>query len=728
MADNLSSLQETTIVVKSLLLSRGGKMTIELLEADYQMMEEQRIPYGRLGYTSTETFLRSLSQLLQVRGHGKSAIVELAKDPQTQHLQDMIKEQRSDKKFNQKMQRSASRGSYGANRQRNQPGRNFMPQSPYRQAHVLPHPPQPCSNGMYYNHQASFAAQQQQFRRQQVWGGMPYQRQPPGRCAPPPEEEQRFQPNDRPQQKPKTPSPVKKPKTPSPVKKPKTPSPVKKPKTPSPVRKPPSPVQTPSVPEAKPSNSIQDPSQLPETHRKHPEPYHYSDLDDFWPTSHQSIRPPPGFENSSVAEKIAREPQISMQDSDDEFLQLVDRNISRLEQLNISSLSTQVMPSPSNSFPELDDFSQEASGESEPAFPDWVYESVHLVPKDMAGYKDEIKISNRTNVLTIGAWTEIFVSEVHNPHKFFFHSYAEQEDLEDLMASLKTFYERPTSASLTPKSHELLPGLTCAALYLHEWHRGRIVSEPYRWHKTMVVKVYYVDYGTVSPVPLHDIRFLHKRFLELPQLCHRASLSGLLPLGDTWNVEASRMFLALVMGKKLCAMANYFYATDRSWHVELVNASTTPYENINFLLIKHGMAQLYESEDLTDYLDYYKSHPPTFDELINGKYPTYSELLEWHRMGIEYDPKSAKPIIHVDNDVDDDDDDMRMEDDKTLYLIETNPFIESIRKKNIRVVTLPRLSIPGENFLSNCAKKDIPLVNVNIPVNDKILMRTNPFL
>lgn len=112
----------------------------------------------------------------------------------------------------------------------------------------------------------------------------------------------------------------------------------------------------------------------------------------------------------------------------------------------------------------------------------------------------------------------------------------------------------------------------------------------------------------------------------------------------------------------------------------------------------------------------------SFDELINGKYPTYSELLEWHRMGIEYDPKSAKPIVHVDND------DERMEEDKTLYLIETNPFIESIRKKNIRVVTLPRLSIPRENFLSNCAKKDIPLVNVNIPVNDKILMRTNPFL
>lgn len=434
-------------------------MTIELLEADYQMMEEQRIPYGKLGYSSTESFLRSLSQLLQVRGHGKSAIVELFKDPQTQHLQDMIKEQRSDKKFNQKLQRSASRGWYGTNRQRNLPGRNLVPQSPYRQPHILPHPPQPCFNGMYYNHQvfpvfiqpnfiiyqnylaqfflqASFAAQQQS-RRQQDWGGMIYQRPSPGRCAPPPEEEQRFQPYDSPQQKPKTPSPVKKPKTPSPVKKPKTLSPEKKPKTPSPVRKSPSPVQIPSDPVNKPSNFVQTVSDHPEAQRRHPKPYQYSDLDDFWPTNHSSIRPPPGFENPSVAEKIAREPQISMQDSDDEFLQLVDRNISRLEQLNISSLSTQVLPSPSNSFPEVDDFSQEASGESEPAFPDWVYESVHLVPKDMAGYKDEIKVSNRTNILTIGAWMEIFVAEVHNPHKFFFHSYAEQEDLEDLMSSLK---------------------------------------------------------------------------------------------------------------------------------------------------------------------------------------------------------------------------------------------------------------------------------------------------
>uniref|UniRef100_A0A1B0GK58 Tudor domain-containing protein n=1 Tax=Lutzomyia longipalpis TaxID=7200 RepID=A0A1B0GK58_LUTLO len=424
---------------------------------------------------------------------------------------------------------------------------------------------------------------------------------------------------------------------------------------------------------------------------------------------------PPGYNESPPINEIKFcEPAVSMQsDSEDELIAKVNQSILRLENLNLSSLSTRALvSSDANSFPECDEVVPEATGGSDPALPDWVYHTVQMVPKDMATYKDDIAVNHTQNVLTIDGWTEIAVSDMHNPHKFFFQTKEDIRQIEELMEQLEKFYERDSSAKLTPKVHELRPKLIVAALYTGLWHRGRIISEPFQLEKRTMCRVYYVDYGTVNTVPVEDIRFLHKDFLEKPQLCHRASLSGILPYGDTWNCEISRIFLAHVMDRELYAMAHKYYAPDRSWHVELVDPKTKPH-------------------DLEDYMEFYRSHAPTFDELISGQYPTYSELLEYHRLGIEYEPKIDNTSEEIN--FDDTEDTRTEEEERTLYLNENNPFIGSLREKNIRVIVRPAYdmtasSSPVENFFSNCAKKDIPLDNLNIPFDQKILTRRpNPF-
>ncbi|GAB0088394.1 hypothetical protein DMENIID0001_027990 [Sergentomyia squamirostris] len=71
-------------------------MTIEMLEKVYLENNGEEIPFERYGFQTTEDFLRNLSDLVRVSGHGRSAVVTtvLSNDSRTQqHIEEMVDHQ-----------------------------------------------------------------------------------------------------------------------------------------------------------------------------------------------------------------------------------------------------------------------------------------------------------------------------------------------------------------------------------------------------------------------------------------------------------------------------------------------------------------------------------------------------------------------------------------------------------------------------------------------------------
>ncbi|GAB0093215.1 hypothetical protein DMENIID0001_082910 [Sergentomyia squamirostris] len=637
----MSSLETTRIILKSCLVAVGNSMTIEMLEKDYFQNEGEKIPCGRFGFRTTEDFLRSLSDLVRVTGHGRSAIVTLlsSKHSKTQHIESMVSAQKPNKKFKEHFARSSGRS--GMNRSHGQrlqwqprdcmPVQKNQPQNQYAATQMVY-----MMNNNYFIPSSVL--------RQNASVRVPVVATPvvtSGNSKEAPVQHSQVQPVRRVPEKPK--------------------SPPRKERTPSPEL----------VPEMKLSNP-------------------FEEFSETWLESQMpNVVAPPGYGRKIISpRKISPEPEIST-NNNEEISTEITRNIERLD---CFSQGTPPMQSTGS------DDSQEdpgaTGGDSDPALPDWVYKDLQTVPTDMAGYRDKIYEPVRSDVLPMDTWTEMYITEVHNIHKFYFHVNTDVETINHLMESLKNFYSKPSSNELTLQLHEMKINLPVAAPYMGIWHRARIITDPFYENKEPVIKVFYVDFGTVSTISTGDLRFLHKNFLRHHQFCHRGSLAGLLPEGESWSCESTIAFLKLVSHCMLYARPNHFYVPDRSWHVEVVKADRKPHININIELNEKDMARMYNDEDLEDYMQFYRTHAPDFIDLETGHYPTFLELQIFQRAGIECN-LLKKQRTYSDESVEDNVNEpglMEMEEDKVeeepLYIKENNPFLPNLLKDNIKVVII----------------------------------------
>lgn len=60
------SLQNTKAILKSLVVSQQGGLTIQQLDRDYKELQSCPIPFVELGFSRLETFLRSINDTLLV--------------------------------------------------------------------------------------------------------------------------------------------------------------------------------------------------------------------------------------------------------------------------------------------------------------------------------------------------------------------------------------------------------------------------------------------------------------------------------------------------------------------------------------------------------------------------------------------------------------------------------------------------------------------------------------
>nr|XP_019559462.2 tudor domain-containing protein 5-like isoform X2 [Aedes albopictus] len=144
---------------------------------------------------------------------------------------------------------------------------------------------------------------------------------------------------------------------------------------------------------------------------------------------------------------------------------------------------------------------------------------------------------------------QMFVTEVHNPHRFWYHMGENANKIDELMNEIDDYYSHLERQEwrLTPSS--VAVGLYCVAKFSNMWHRAKIVSD--LMHNK--VKVFYIDYGTVSEVELKEVKFMAKCFSSMPAQAMRASLAYVKPVGHRWTRDASWSLLSLVYEKILYA-------------------------------------------------------------------------------------------------------------------------------------------------------------------------------
>uniref|UniRef100_A0A224Z4I3 Tudor domain-containing protein 5 n=1 Tax=Rhipicephalus zambeziensis TaxID=60191 RepID=A0A224Z4I3_9ACAR len=157
-------------------------------------------------------------------------------------------------------------------------------------------------------------------------------------------------------------------------------------------------------------------------------------------------------------------------------------------------------------------------------------------------------------------WTfSVAIGEVFSPSEFYVLITADGAltQLTELMTELDEFYNSASSDFYSVTIGDLKPGFVCAALYTNDgqplWHRAVVKSVQAR-----EVFVFYIDYGTVMPVKVADIRRLRSDFLEFPAQAIKASLSGVKPKNEqAWTPKAKERFLQLVrMGECSCSVVS----------------------------------------------------------------------------------------------------------------------------------------------------------------------------
>ncbi|XP_011202110.3 tudor domain-containing protein 5 [Bactrocera dorsalis] len=245
-----------------------------------------------------------------------------------------------------------------------------------------------------------------------------------------------------------------------------------------------------------------------------------------------------------------------------------------------------------------------------------------------------------------GSIIGIFISEIHSPYKFWFHIYKKHHELDELMLQIERFYTSLEPEIFCIPSVCVCPGQVCAALYKGLWHRAEIL--------TSVIgnkaKVFFVDYGTVSNVPVSNIKFLLTSFARLPKQAIRGSLSHICPNNYHWSPESIQYFLSLSSELMLYGQVSEINEKKRIIHMVLCDSNRNEVLQINRELVEKGFA-FYDEQWLKSDKDELRTHHlredfPTFSMLEMGEYPSLAELVDLKNKGIDYERITDHHVFH----------------------------------------------------------------------------------
>lgn len=208
------------------------------------------------------------------------------------------------------------------------------------------------------------------------------------------------------------------------------------------------------------------------------------------------------------------------------------------------------------------------------------------VPPDAMNVNDKIEPAKLPSTIVPKDSIRVFVTEVHNPNRFWYHIGDNVGKIDDMMNEIESYYAQQTRDEWRLKPGNARKGFYCMAKYHGQWHRAQIVSE-YEHNK---LKVFYIDYGTVALVELKDLKYMAKIFSDVPAQAMRASMAYVKPVNHRWTRDASWSLLSLVYEKLLYAYVVDVDRVDNVLHVVLIDTSGPQDYIINQQLFVKGHA------------------------------------------------------------------------------------------------------------------------------------------
>ncbi|XP_055376542.1 uncharacterized protein LOC129608828 [Condylostylus longicornis] len=261
-------------------------------------------------------------------------------------------------------------------------------------------------------------------------------------------------------------------------------------------------------------------------------------------------------------------------------------------------------------------------------------------PKDVALPEHKIPAANHILDLTVGSQFCLYVSEVHNPHKFWFHM-EKSKILDELMFKIELFYQNiGESKEYDMHLSNMNPNQLCVALYNKYWHRAKILQVPVE----NFVKVYFVDYGTIDNIHISSLKYIHKDFVNIPSQAYRGCFAFLNPADMFWQRDCTYTLLSYVYEKKLWAKLEYFDQDDKIYHITVIDTSTRKDININKFLIVKGYASLCSINKVKTHTQYVY---PTFEMIESGHYPSFDELGKLLAKGNDYERDEYKTLKSI---------------------------------------------------------------------------------
>uniref|UniRef100_A0A182VYF1 Tudor domain-containing protein n=1 Tax=Anopheles minimus TaxID=112268 RepID=A0A182VYF1_9DIPT len=110
--------------------------------------------------------------------------------------------------------------------------------------------------------------------------------------------------------------------------------------------------------------------------------------------------------------------------------------------------------------------------------------------------------------------------------------------LNSMQHSLNQSYKL-TEAPVLP---EIVPNAVCVAFVADNWYRAQVVQNI---PESNLVLVKYLDYGGFSMLPPQNLRQIKTDFISVPFQALECVLSNIVPIEDSWSVEATELFRRL---------------------------------------------------------------------------------------------------------------------------------------------------------------------------------------
>ena len=152
---------------------------------------------------------------------------------------------------------------------------------------------------------------------------------------------------------------------------------------------------------------------------------------------------------------------------------------------------------------------------------------------------------------------------------------------------MREFYAKAGKKCKIPKE-ELQEGLHVVALYNKVWHRAKILEVA----PNEIVRVFYVDFGSVAEVSVSEVFYLQEEFAKLPVAARRGVLTHIQPAHAKWSSESVSFFKDTLTNVKSEAKMFKYNEIDSSYYMSIMVKTSKERKLVSQFLIDQDFAEV----------------------------------------------------------------------------------------------------------------------------------------